>query len=168
MIYAIPSYDSEDSEFRKKTEDDYFGIDIYIHEDELKDIVQAVESKTADSIVLRISRVSGFYSHWSPTIITSNIKILTEYHTITKPEGSAISPWIIGTADEFWISLTKKPEDNLDLEPEAEIAENNLEKAVRGDLASLSKSVDSFRDIASSLKYPLWLIFAALLISIIS
>jgi hypothetical protein len=167
-VYGIPSYDSEDSHSRRQTEDDYFGIDVFINEDELKDIVQAVESKTADSIVLRISRVSGFYSHWSPTIITSNIKILTEYHTITKPEGSAISPWIIGTADEFWISLTKKPEDNLDLEPEAEIAENNLEKAVRGDLASLSKSVDSFRDIASSLKYPLWLIFAALLISIIS
>lgn len=165
-VYGIPSYDSEDSNFRSKTEDDYFGIDLYINEYELNDIVQAVESKNADSIVLSISRVSGFYSHWSPTINTSHIKILTSYHTVTKPEGSTISPHLIGTADEFRISVTKKSENNLDLDPDTEIAENNPEKTVREDLVYLSNSVDSLRTITNSLKYPLWLIFTALLIVI--
>jgi len=165
-VYGIPSYDSEDSHFRTKTEDDYFGIDLYIDQDELNDIVQAVDSKNADSVVLSISRVSGFYSYWSPTINTSHIKILTSYHTITKPEGSTLSPHLIGTADEFWISLTKKSENNLDLEPDTEIAENNPEKMAREDLAYLSNSVDSLRAIANSLRYPLWLIFIALLIII--
>jgi hypothetical protein len=165
-VYGIPSYDSEDSNFRTKTQDDYFGIDLYIDEVELNDIVQAVESKNADSVVLRISGVSGFYSYWSPTINTSNIKILTSYHTITKPEGSTISPHLIGTADEFWISLTKKSENKLDLELDTEIPENNPEKTVRGDLAYPPNSVDSLRTIANSLKYPLWLIFTALLVII--
>lgn len=167
-IYAIPSYNSEDSNFRSQTVDDFFGIDIYINEDELKDIVKAVESKNSDSIVLRISGVSGFYSHWSPTINTSHIKILTSYHTISKSDGSIISPHLVGTADEFWISLTKKSEKNLDLEPDTEIAKNKPEKTTREDLASLSNSVDSLRAITNSLKRPLWLIFTALLIVILS
>jgi hypothetical protein len=167
-IYGIPSYDSEDSHSRRQTVDDYFGIDVFISEDELKDIAQAVESKSADSIVLRISRVSGFYSYWSPEITTSHIKILTSYHTITKPKGSTISPHLVGTADEFWISLTKKSENNLDLEPHTEIAENKPEKTDREDLASLANSVDSLRAITNSLKRPLWLIFIALLIVILS
>ena len=165
-IYGIPSYDSEDSNFISKTEDDYFGIDLYIDENELNDIVQAVESKNADNIVLRISGVSGFYSYWSPTINTSHIKILTSYHIIAKPEGSTISPYLIGTADEFWISLAKKSDNNLDIEPGTEITEKNPERTVREDLAYLSNSVDSLRTIANSLKYPLWLILIALLIII--
>lgn len=165
-IYGIPSYDSEGSNFRIKTEDDYFGIDLYIDEDELNDIVQAVESKNADSILLSMSGVSGFYSYWSPTINTSYIKILTSYHTITKPEGSTISPHLIGTADEFWISLTKKSENNLDPEPDTENSDNAHDKIVTVDLASISSRIDSIRLIINSLRYPLWLIFIALLIII--
>lgn len=165
-VYGIPSYDSEDSHFRTRTQDDYFGIDIRIEEGEFNDLVQAVESKNADSIVLRISGVSGFYSYWSPTINTSHIKLLTSYHEITKPVGSTISPNIIGTANEFWMSLTKKSESNLDLEAHTESADNNSGKTVTGDLASISNSVDSLRVIANALKYPLWLIFIALLVII--
>lgn len=165
-LYGIPSYDSEDSNFRIKTEDDFFGIDIHIDEDEFNDLVQAVESKNADNIVLRISGASGFYSHWSPTINTSHIKILTSYHDVTKTEGSTVSPTHIGTADEFWISFTKKSEINLDPETHTGDAENSFGRAVAGDQVFTPSLVDSLRAITNTLKYPLWLIFIALLVII--
>ena len=74
---------------------------------------------------------------------------------------------VIGTADEFWISLTKKSENNLDLETHSEIADNNPGNNATVDLASISNSVDLLRSIANSFKYPLWLIFIALLIIIL-
>jgi hypothetical protein len=163
-VYGIPSYDSEDDEFRKTTEDDFFGIDLYIKEDEFNEILEAIESKKASSALIRISGVSGFYSYWSPTINTSHIKILTSYHTVENEEGSPISPTHVATVDEFSMSLSTS-EANQD-EDNAEITLDPPEKTVAGELASISSRMDSMRVIANSLKYPLWLIFIALLILI--
>jgi hypothetical protein len=163
-VYGIPSYDSEDSEFRKTTEDDFFGIDLYIKEDEFNEILEAIESKKASSALIRISGVSGFYSYWSPTINTSQIKILTSYHTVENEEGSSISPTHVATVDEFSMSLSTN-EPNQD-EEYTEIIDNAPEKTVAVDVASISRGIDSMRVITNSLKYPLWLIFIALLIII--
>lgn len=163
-VYGIPSYDSEDSEFRKKTEDDFFGIDLHIKEDEFNEILEAIESEKSSIALIRISGVSGFYSYWSPTINTSHIKILTSYHAVENAEGSSISPTHVATVDEFSMSLSTK-EANQD-EGRAEITDSTPEKIVTVDLDSLSSRIDSMRAITNSLKYPLWLIFIALLIII--
>ena len=52
-----------------------------------------------------ISRVSGFYSNWSPSIFTNFIKVLTDSHKIEGFDASFKIPFLIGEVGSFRLTL---------------------------------------------------------------
>ena len=52
-----------------------------------------------------ISRVSGFYSNWSPSIFTNFIKVLTDSHKIEGFDDSFKIPFLIGEVGSFRLTL---------------------------------------------------------------
>ncbi len=75
--YGIVSYTTE-IDFRDVTNDDSLSIYFHVHAKAFQHHAQRIASGEVDSLTVRIRRVSGFYSDWSPGITTDKIKILTE------------------------------------------------------------------------------------------
>ena len=130
-----------------------------------------------------LSGVDGFYSHWSPSITTRDIKVLSEYHEIENLEGAAEQIPKVERVRKFSISyqtineLNSKPNripidfyrqfDEESEEPKLEDEEYDLKQA-QIPLDSPYKNIEQLIDKhIKSIKRFLWLI-AILLIFILA
>lgn len=175
-IFGIPSSDYKD---------DFLQLDISLRSDKFARIAEAIEAKKIDSATLLIRWVSGFYSNWSPETSTDFIKVLTDSHKIEGHDGSFNLPRV-GKVDEF--SLTLKSINRLNVKPESQ--KFDFEKAVKEQeldseyLDTITKQAEQLKDESyarlvadsaasthmminkaiSKLKWPLWFIFAVLVL----
>lgn len=71
------SHTSEDGNFISQTSPDEIGFDLMVKPSTFERYVERISSDTADEIRFIPGYVSGFYSRWTPTISTHEIKVLT-------------------------------------------------------------------------------------------
>lgn len=129
------SYTTEVDLGREETTDDTLQFYLHVSAQRFAHYVEMVRKYPANIIVLRLGRVRGLYSEWSPSIFANRIKVLTnvEDHQLAIPEGCPITPPTLGRIGEFSITfLTRrscdKPPREIELDGE-ELPEGVLEKA---------------------------------------
>jgi hypothetical protein len=181
-LWACPSYETE-IDFSHIVEDDTVIVNVFLAPRRFHEFVRLIEAKQVDLAEVRLSRVSGLYSGWSPMITTSKVKILTRDHVIEGLDGKEVEPRTIGTVDEFNITLRsvndlkakfkaendgfyKQFENHAYLEDDS----SNLLARLGIDQESISNNKTKenqlafYTKLARNLKIPLWLIFIILVL----
>lgn len=175
---AIPSYSME-LDFRNEIQDDFVGFDVTLNKERFSELVRLLEEKSVDSVWLRVSRVSGIYSEWSPSISTRFAKILSNSHEVEGIKEDSFQPKVVENVGEFELNFATLNKLHLkqhllpvDIEKEFEepssdewINEPELTPAYtnQGD-EKLLHSAALLAKLAGSLKTPLWFIFGVLVL----
>jgi hypothetical protein len=65
-----------------------------------------------DEMILSVKSVAGFYSEWSPSISTHNVKVLTtgEEHKVILPPGLSFEPPRLGQIDAAKLFINRRLE----------------------------------------------------------
>ena len=89
--WGCPSYTSEGADFIDETIDDSFIFYLAVKLDAYVRYVEKITNGSIDEIVLRVGKVDGFYSEWSPSWATDRVKVLTadSDHKVSVPPDSA-------------------------------------------------------------------------------
>ena len=179
-IWGSPSYDYE-VDFRKGVTDDSIVISLNIRKEKFDEFARAIELKSVDFAGISIGGVSGFYSHWSPSITTSYIKVLTEYHKVDGSDTSPVNILKTGSVGNFSIALHTKNDLNiapnfetidfykkfreLSFENSESLSIEQLHQKEKID-ENLNQNTDLtfYPQLINGLKLPLWLIFAVLVL----
>lgn len=104
-LTAIPSYEME-IDFRNEIQDDFVGFDVTLNKTRFSELVRLLEDKSVDSVWLRVSRVSGIYSEWSPGISTHFAKILSNDHEVEGIKEDSFKPRVVENVGEFELNFT--------------------------------------------------------------
>lgn len=181
-LWGSPSYEIE-IDFSHDITDDDVVVNLHLNTKRFSDFVRLIESKQVDYAFVRLSEISGFYSEWSPSIRTSEVKVLTSSHDIEGLEGKEIEPPKLGSVNEFVISLysinnlkakfNREPVDFYkQFEDTSDYEEGNFR--VLESIGFKQERIDSnpskemqlalYAKLVNSLKIPLWLILIALLL----
>jgi hypothetical protein len=177
-LTAIPSYETE-IDFRDEVQDDFVGFDVTLHKEKFTEFVRLLEQRSVDSVLLRVGKVAGIFSEWSPSISTYKAKILSRMHKIDGMIDGKFKPQSVGDVGEFelnFVTLNKLyvkqsfPPFNVEKAFENPVIDEWVEEP---SLQSASDSQEHERFASSmalavkligSLKTPLWCIFAVLVL----
>jgi hypothetical protein len=112
-VWGCVSYTAE-IDFHDETTPDTIEIYLGLSKDRFNKIAELISSKTVDVVRVGISRVSGFYSDWSPSISTNSVKVLARGsdQEIEIPEGCEIEPPKLGEVGKFDLTLTTRSKLN--------------------------------------------------------
>jgi len=178
-VSGFVSYTAE-VDFLNETIDDMVFIGMFLSPQRFNNLAEIIKTKKADTVRVILSRVVGFYSEWSPSIRTSNIKILTRGgdQKIVHPEGCDITPPRIGQVGEFELSISHRSK----LNPKQDFREINIDKLFEEEEEEETDLVGEFTEMESvtnkvlltqlvrnelaieKLRTPLWLIYFLLLL----
>ena len=88
---------------------DELSFSVYLRAERYERLLATVSDAADIELTLRISRVSGFYSHWSPDIKTSFVKVLSgqKEQEPELAEGCTINPPALGTVGEFAVTAVR-------------------------------------------------------------
>lgn len=113
-------------DFRDVTDPDWIEISLFVKPDYFNELVLQIRSNQIVTALLNFDLVPGFYSEWSPSISTSNIKVLVQgsEHEIEAPDGS-IKPPRLGEIKEFEFITQSKCDCTI--EEKGENEEGDLE-----------------------------------------
>lgn len=184
-MWGTPSYKSE-IDFRTETVSDTVVVNIFLNKDRFFNLVELIESKKIDYVGLTLSKVSGFYDTWSPSVTTRDIKILTDSHVVENQDEYQGDLPILGSVGEFALSFITyknlnlknnfRPIDaygafdtyqpsNLEKELEKIRHEESIEyeglRKKELEAQDKAKSLLIYKGLADSIKLPLWLLFIA-------
>lgn len=108
-LWGCLSY-TTDVDFHDETVDDTVAINLWLLPQRFEDLAEMVRSQGADVVRVRLGRVSGFYSEWSPSVSANSVKILCvgNEQNIVLQEGCDISPPRLGPVDDFEFSIIKR------------------------------------------------------------
>ena len=76
-VWGMVGYTSE-IDFRDETSPDSIQFELALSAEKFDNVAQAISNKEIDFARLRVNKVSGFYSEWSPSITTNRVKVLTK------------------------------------------------------------------------------------------
>ena len=124
-----------DRDFREHTEDDCIGFYLFVKSETFARYAAKVAHGLVDEMILSVKSVAGFYSEWSPSISTRDVKVLTEgsEQAISLPPDHQFGPPRLGHVGEADLYINRHLEfAKRAPEPEAveEIAEMEKERAV--------------------------------------
>lgn len=108
MVWGSVSYNHE-WDFQDLTEEDSIGFELQLSPEKFNKILNLINLSNANKLVVRLSRVHGFYSPWSPSIRTHQIKILANINDqkVEIPEDCKVNPPVLGFIGEFYISISQ-------------------------------------------------------------
>jgi hypothetical protein len=173
--WGSPSYTSE-IDFRDYTEPDQLIFTVRLRPSKFQKIVDLIAASGLDSLGLYVSGVSGFYSDWSPSVTTDQVKVLTAdgSQKVVEDSAVAVKPPRLGSIAEFRLSIEAKSKlaaslgQGEDVEGEVrDDAGNSAEPSPSAaDIAieRLVSEVRTGRALVSSLTLPLWMIVTLLAI----
>lgn len=163
-ISGSVSYTAE-HDFRDETTDDWIEIILLLKPDNFEKVVNLIKSDTINESYLRLSHTDGFYSEWSPSISTDNVKVLTrsDDQILDIPEDCKIEPPRLGKVGDLDLHLGHKhtllikedknegdwlDEDNfVDEEHEALLdPEAHFRKEMLGSVSNLSAGLGRIRN----------------------
>lgn len=104
--WGCVSYSAE-IDFRNETTDDTVTFYLYVSPETFARYAQKIAASEVDKAFFRVGGVSGFYSDWSPSISTSDIKVLTsdKEHAVEIPDECEITPPRLGKVREAALFL---------------------------------------------------------------
>lgn len=117
-VWGCVSYTSE-IDFRDETTPDTIEIYLGLSKERFNRLAELISNKSIDVARIGMSRVSGFYSDWSPSISTNSVKVLARGsdQEIECPEGCEIEPPRLGDVGKFDLTLITRskldPKQNL-------------------------------------------------------
>jgi hypothetical protein len=167
-----------DLDFRDETTDDEINFHLYVRPETFARYAAKISAGEVNEAVLQISHVDGFYSDWSPSISTDDIKVLTSHkdHVVEVPEGCEIVPPRLGKVGEAELYLRRinkldgiprhVPDEVGWLEDDepTEAAPDNATLAAQHSASSNAQAVA----LLSSLRTAAWAIAALLLLLILT
>lgn len=103
------SYTAE-TDFREETTEDCLVFYLMVKPETFDSYARRIADATADEVILSVGQVSGFYSEWSPSISTRDVKVLTsgEEHAVPAPEGVEFNPPRLGDIGEAELYVNTK------------------------------------------------------------
>ncbi len=75
-VWGSVGYTSE-IDFRQETQEDCLNFYLMVKPSTFELYAKRITSGSAEQVIFSAGMVTGFYSHWSPSISTSNVKVLT-------------------------------------------------------------------------------------------
>jgi hypothetical protein len=169
LCYVMPEYEGG-PEFHEKDIPDTIAFSIFLKPEEFDAISLLIKNDNIGDVVFDFSTVDGFYSDWSPDIITDTIKVLGSPtdHNLELTEDLKESVSRAGNIGGFRISTGTKhyaieDRDDIFLTDEYE-DENNYESSNNVASVSTKNPNEGLEKLVSKLRWPLWLIFAFLVI----
>lgn len=105
QAWGFVAYEYRD--IRTQSEDDMVGFNLQVKPATFARYAQRIVEGSADEIVLCVGMVSGFYSDWSPDVVTQDVKILApgKEQTIELPVGVEFEPPRLGRVGEVRLYL---------------------------------------------------------------
>lgn len=179
--WGYPRYTTE-LNFRNETMDDMVGIELYLSDQEFNKLFDLIKHEKVAELIIRINRVSGFYSNWTPGIRTYDIKILTddsEVQKILMKDDSKIDPPRLGEIGEFGLTIIQHhrlsskheletDEDNLFEKPQVnkgDIIEEQENKDLNiGNNSLILSQLARNEEVIRKLSFPIWFICIILLV----
>ena len=181
-IFGFVSYTSE-IDFYEQTEPDFIQITVGLSEDKFNQLANLISNKMIDVARINVSKVSGFYSEWSPDITTRSVKVLTSQkkdQKVIMPEGCKIDPPSLGKVGEFELTLITRcklfPKQNFEtlnisklFEEEDDFSEEEIQIDEHEDINKLllTAIVQNQLEILK-LRVPIWIIAILLVILVLS
>ena len=105
--WGSPSFAVE-IDFRNQTVDDCISFYFFVKPETFARYAAKISHGLVDEIILSVGSVDGFYSEWTPSISTRDVKILTrgEQHKVEAPEDIGFEPPRLGTVGDakFYIN----------------------------------------------------------------
>lgn len=164
-LWASPSYKGE-VDWREFTEPDHISVTIGLKSEQFESFVRMIELGCVGVSQLILGHVDGFYAPWSPSISTSSIKVLTEYHEV-EGEIDLDKPLpIIGKVGEFSLTFISS---TLDLKQKVD--EDAFEKdeiLVEQPVNKVDIDNSKMLAVTESLKKPLWWILFVLILILLN
>jgi hypothetical protein len=168
--WGCVSYTS-DIDFRSDTTDDTVLFHLHVRPDSFARYAEKIAAGEVDYAVLRLGRVWGFYSEWSPSIITNRIKVLTlskKEQEVEAPQGCEIDPPRLGKVGEVELTLqrifkSEKPKPSASDDEDDDLV-SPLQQQPQVHVAAIAD--DRTIKLLSSLRVVAWII-AALLLAIL-
>jgi hypothetical protein len=105
--WGAPSY-SHDSDFVTETTDDAVMFYLFVKPDAFARYAAKVTMAAADEIVLRVGSVRGFYSEWSPSISTREVKVLGRGREQKIDGAEGFDPPRLGDVGEAELRISRK------------------------------------------------------------
>jgi hypothetical protein len=124
-LWGSVSYTFE-IDFNYETTDDTVNINIMLSPEKYNGLAEIIKMQRADVVQVRLGKVSGVYSEWSPSISTNRIKVLASAcdQKIVVPRGCNITPAELGEVGEFSLSIIQRNKVN----PKQDLTSVNIYK----------------------------------------
>ena len=124
-LWGCVSY-TTDCDFHDVTTDDTINIYLYLSQKRFNSIAEVIKNQRVDVVQVRLKRVSGFYSDWSPSISTNSVKILVaaDDQNLVCPENCDIVPPRLGAVGEFGLTIIQR----CQLNPKQDLRSINIYK----------------------------------------
>lgn len=174
-VWGSVSYTSEGADFRPETTDDYLGFNLFMKPETFARFAAQISLSAVTSVAFGVAGVPGFYSDWSPTIVTSRIKILSSLkdQRVEIPEGVEIEPHRLGRAGEFHLVLSSahklQGEADEDEGRNDEFADEPASRLVAAPAPAptLAPAQNSLASPLNQLRIAAWLIVALLMVNLV-
>jgi len=170
-LIAAPKMEYESiRNFSKLISEDKLYFLIKLKKEKLVRMAELLDQDFLESLTVSISIADGLFSHWSPTIYTNFIKILTDECVIDGLNLDKHKPSVVGKVNKFNIVYkTKEKLTPVELQDNNKISDQDFITHNVSDykqwLAGLvSDAVSITSSLQKSLLIPLWLIFVLLLV----
>lgn len=128
------SYTTE-IDFRNETTDDCIVFYLFVKPETFARYGAKVAHGLVDEMIFRVKSVAGFYSEWSPSISTQNVKVLTpgDEQKITLPPGHQFELPRLGHVDGAELFINRRLEFRKrapEIEAVEEMADHGTERVV--------------------------------------
>jgi hypothetical protein len=99
-------------DFRNETSDDCIVFSLFVKPETFARYAAKIAFGSADEMVLSVKSVDGFYSDWSPSISTDNVKVLTggSEQKITLPTDLKFKPPRLGRVGNAQLYINRRLE----------------------------------------------------------
>lgn len=109
--WGSPSYTAE-TDFRNETMDDCLVFYLFVKPETFARYAAKISHGAVDEIVLAVGAVDGFYSEWSPSISTRDVKVLTrgDEHKVERADNAGLEPPRLGSVGDAKLYINRRLE----------------------------------------------------------
>lgn len=174
-VWGSPSYSAEGPDFRQERHEDYLGFHLYVRPETFARFATQISLSAVTGVAFGVGGVPGFYSDWSPTVVTNRVKILSSLsdQKVEIPAGNDVNPPRLGRAQEFHLVLSSahklQGEDGEEKEQDDEFAEQSASRpaAPSAPTPSLASAQNTLAGPLNQLRIAAWLIVALLVVNLV-
>ena len=164
------SYTAE-IDFRNDTTDDCLNFYMFVKPETFARYAAKIAHGLVDEIILSLGSVAGFYSEWSPSISTNNVKVLTKgsEQNIGLPASVEFEPPRLGEVGEAQLYINRRLEFAKPNTPDdAEGRADNGTVRIVPDTRSQAPVEPRTLEMLGSLRKAAWVVVALLTLIFIS